>query len=244
MSSPRPQSGYHVSHSNTSDTHVDSPLRKASVVEPPSKSEFEGTLSRSLNAPSDTTLESEAEDDVIHVDNPGRRSSRIYGADYAESTEELERQISHGVEEDYSAPILASDEVAKEPFGYNLEPAVSPMNERRGNPYEESGFHYRSGSASSANNSRPSSRPGSIHGPMPGLRLPGAPLEDLDEYEPLFPEEEKNAASKEKPLTAADRLKRPELKNRKFPSQDICKYHQDLILANFGSISFGATPIL
>ncbi|KAG4427714.1 hypothetical protein IFR05_016804 [Cadophora sp. M221] len=221
MSSPRPQSGYHVSHSNTSDTHVDSPLRKASAVEPPSKAEFEGTLSRSLNAPSDTTLESEAEDDVIHVDNPGRRSSRIYGADYAESTEELERQISHGVEEDYSAPILASDEVAKEPFGYNLEPAVSPMNERRGNPYEENSFHYRSGSASSANNSRPSSRPGSIHGAMPGLRLPGAPLEDLDEYEPLFPEEERNATSKEKPLTAADRLKRPELKNRKFPSQDI-----------------------
>merc|ERR1711977_631096 len=68
--------------------------------------------------------------------------------------------------------------------------------------------------------SRPSSRPGSIHGAMPGLRLPGVPLEDLDEYEPLFPEEEKNA-EKERPLTAADRLKRPELKNRKFTSQDI-----------------------
>ncbi|PVH83139.1 hypothetical protein DL98DRAFT_585853 [Cadophora sp. DSE1049] len=220
MSSPRPQSGYHVSHSNTSDTHVDSPLRKeSSAAEPSNKAEFEKTLSRSLHAPSDTTLESEAEDDVIHVDNPGRRSSRVYGADHAESTEELERQMSHGGDEEYSAPILASDEVAKEPFGYNLEPAVSPLNERRG--YEEGNFHYRSGSASSANNSRPSSRPGSIHGVMPGLRLPGAPLEDLDEYEPLFPEEEKNTASKEKPLTAADRLKRPELKNRKFPSQDI-----------------------
>ncbi|KAK0117692.1 hypothetical protein ONS95_012021 [Cadophora gregata] len=220
MSSPRPQSGYHVSHSNISDTHVDSPLRKeSSAAESSNKAEFEKTLSRSLQAPSDTTLESEAEDDVIHVDNPGRRSSRIYGADYAESTEELERQISHGVDDEYSAPILASDEVAKEPFGYNLEPAVSPLNERRG--YEDGAFHYRSGSASSANNSRPSSRPGSIHGVMPGLRLPGAHLEDLDEYEPLFPEEEKSAAGKEKPLTAADRLKRPELKNRKFPSQDI-----------------------
>ena len=203
---------------------MDSPLRKeSSAAEPSEKAEFEKTLSRSLHAPSDTALESEVEDDVIHVDNVGRRSSRIYGADYAESTEELERQMSRGGEDDYSAPILASDEVAKEPFGYNLEPAVSPVNERRS--YEEGNFHYRSGSASSANNSRPSSRPGSIHGAMPGLRLPGAPLEDLDEYEPLFPEEEKNAG-KERPLTAADRLKRPELKNRKFPSQDICKYCQ------------------
>jgi len=194
-------------------------LRKeSSAAEPSEKAEFEKTLSRSLHAPSDTALESEVEDDVIHVDNVGRRSSRIYGADYAESTEELERQLSRGGEDDYSAPILASDEVAKEPFGYNLEPAVSPVNERRS--YEEGNFHYRSGSASSANNSRPSSRPGSIHGAMPGLRLPGVPLEDLDEYEPLFPEEEKNA-EKERPLTAADRLKRPELKNRKFPSQDI-----------------------
>jgi hypothetical protein len=46
------------------------------------------------------------------------------------------------------------------------------------------------------------------------------PLEDLDEYEPLFPEEKK-VVGVEKPLTAADKLKRPELKNRKFPSQDI-----------------------
>ncbi|KAL2062968.1 hypothetical protein VTL71DRAFT_6040 [Oculimacula yallundae] len=222
MSSPRPQSGYHVSHSNISDTHVDSPLRnEALTAEPPSKAEFESTLSRSLNAPSDVSLNSEVEDDIIHVDGPGRRSSRIYRADHAESTEELARQLSHGGEENYSAPILASDEVAKEPFGWDLEPAISPLNERRRSSYEEGGFHYRSGSQSSANGSRPSSRPGSIHGVMPGLRGPGVHLEDLDEYEPLFPEEEQNSASKDKPLTAADRLKRPELKNRKFPSQDI-----------------------
>ncbi|CZT43079.1 related to MUC1 Extracellular alpha-1,4-glucan glucosidase [Rhynchosporium secalis] len=221
MSSPRPQSGYYVSHSNASDTHVDSPLKKeALAAEPPSKHEFESTLSRSLQAPSDNALESEVEDDVIHVDAPGKHSKRIYRTDYAESTEELERQFSHGAEENYGAPILASDEVAKEPFGWDLEPAVSPLNERRRSSHDEGGLHFRTGSASSANNSRPSSRPGSIHGVMPGLRGTGAPLEDLDEYEPLFPEEEQNG-SKEKPLTAADRLKRPELKNRKFPSQDI-----------------------
>ena len=78
---------------------MDSPLRKeSSAAEPSEKAEFEKTLSRSLHAPSDTALESEVEDDVIHVDNVGRRSSRIYGADYAESTEELERQLSRGGE--------------------------------------------------------------------------------------------------------------------------------------------------
>ncbi|KAK2624741.1 hypothetical protein QTJ16_005934 [Diplocarpon rosae] len=220
ISSPRPQYSYHVAHPNTSDVHVESPLRKeSSAGDAPSKAEFEGTLSRSLNALSNTTLNRETDDDVIHVD--GRRSSRVYGGDHCESVEELERQISHGGEGEYDAPILAPDEVAKEPFGWTLEPAVSPLNERRGSSYEETGNHYISGSVSSANNSRPSSRPGSIHGVLPGLRLPGAPLEDLDEYEPLFPEEEKLAASQEKLVTAADRLKRPELKARKFPSQDI-----------------------
>ncbi|KAF4637831.1 hypothetical protein G7Y89_g236 [Cudoniella acicularis] len=230
MSSPRPQSSsFTIAHSNTSQTHVESPLRKESFqADVTGKNEFESTLSRSLDAPSDTALESEVEDDdVIHVD-PARRVSRIYGGDaHLDSTEDLGPNTGHGGEEDgihdelgYSAPILASDEVAKEPFGWELQPAVSPLNDRTGS---ESGFYYhKSTSQSSLNGSRPSSRPGSIHGNVPGLRLPSdsMKLEDLEEYEPLFPEEEKNAI-KEKPLTTADRLKRPELKNRKFPSQDI-----------------------
>lgn len=203
---------------------MDSPLRQEAHIEDVSKAEFEGALSRSLNAPSNTTLHSEADPDVIHVD--ARRSSRVYGADYNDSFEHLERQDSRGGESEYEeAPILAPDEVAKEPFGWALEPAVSPQHERRSSSYEDpSFFHHRPGSQSSANNSRPSSRPGSIHGAMSGLRLPSAPLEDLNEYEPLFPEEEEGAGSVSKPLTAADRLSRPALKNRKFPSQDICKF--------------------
>jgi hypothetical protein len=211
---------------------VDSPLRKESFpTDAPGKTEFEKTLSGSLHAPSDTALESEVEDDdVIHVDPPSHRISKIYGgAGHIESTEDLGPGSGYGGESDgihdehgYSAPILASDEVAKEPFGWELQPAVSPMTERRGSAHEEYAHHNRSGSASSLAGSRPSSRPGSIHGNLPGFQLPSStPLEDLDEYEPLFPEDEKKAASISKPLTAADRLKRPDLKNRKFPSQDI-----------------------
>ncbi|TVY34822.1 hypothetical protein LSUB1_G004711 [Lachnellula subtilissima] len=228
MSSPRPQSsGLQLAHSNTSQTHVDSPLRKTSFpADIQGKTEFEGTLSRSLHAPSDTALESELDDDdVIHVDT-ARRTSRIYGGgSVPQSTEELGTpgepdEEDAGYDEGYSAPILASDEVAKEPFGYELQPAVSPLLERR-NSQDYSFYQQKSASQTSLSGSRPSSRPGSIHGTIPGLQFPSSTkLEDLEEYEPLFPEDEKNSGMK-KPLTAADRLKRPELKNRKFPSQDI-----------------------
>lgn len=152
---------------------------------------------------------------MIHVDDPGRRFNKIYGGDNAmQSAEDLGTHTE--VEEDddhYGAPILASDEVAKEPFGWELLPAVSP-SERRGSADM---YHHKSGSASSLNNSRPSS----IHGNVPSLRLPeSTPLEDLDEYEPLFPEDHSTGA--QKPLSSADKLKaRPDLKKRKFPSQDI-----------------------
>lgn len=225
MSSPRPISGYHVAHSNasfSSQTHVDSPLRESfapTISEEQEK--FEGTLAKGLQGQSEAAIESEVEDeDTIHVDAPGRRISKIYGgAGHMDSTEDLARHSSHDGHDNgfhdelgYGAPILASDEVAKEPFGWELQPAVSPLQERRGTGYEESGYHLRTGSASSLNGSRPSSRPGSIHG-APSFHLSNStPLEDLEEYEPLFPEDEKVATATKKPLTAADKLKRPELK--------------------------------
>ncbi|RDW88908.1 hypothetical protein BP6252_00940 [Coleophoma cylindrospora] len=220
MSSPKPQ--YQGDHSNPSQTHLDSPLRKASFpADAMGKAEFEGTLSRGLQAPSDHAFESEVEDeDTIHVDEPGRRSSKIYGSRF-ESVESLgvagEEEEEHD-DRGYSAPILAEDEVAKEPFGYELQPAVSPYNERRSGSRDDANFHHRSGSASSLAGSRPSSRPTSIHGSVfHDKDAHSTPLENLEEYEPLFPEDEKS----QKPVTAADRLKRPELKNRKFPSQDV-----------------------
>lgn len=214
MSSPRPQSIYHnKEQSNSSQTHIESSLREESIP----IIALSSSLGRALDGPSDTAVESEAEDeDIIHVDEPSRRTNKIHGgAKHAESTENLNhgKEPVYTAEHGYSAPILASDEVAKEPFNHrNMQPAVSPKRENR----DESVSHQRSGSASSSA-SRPSSRPSSIHGGISGMRdIHSTPLEDLHEYEPLFPEEEKS-----KPETAADHLKRPELKNRKFPSQDI-----------------------
>lgn len=231
ISSPRPQSGHALTHhNNKSATHVDSPLRKASFpADGGNKSEIEGAINNGLRRASEQALESEVEDeDTIHVDHPGHRLSKVYsGASRFESQDDLRLQSGDELDrihEDhgYSAPILAEDEIAKEPFGYALQPAVSPNNERHRSYYDDHGhFHARSGS-DSMSNSRPSSRPGSIHGTIPGLRVQDSThLEDLQEYEPLFPEEEKSA-KQQKPLSQADRLKqRPELKNRKFPSQDV-----------------------
>ena len=230
ISSPQTQPvsiTHHPAPSNASQTHVDSPLRKASFpADISGPDDYNGSLGRSLNAPSELALESEAEDDhVIHVDH-GRRASKIYGgAGHLESVESLGPTAENGGihdEHHHATPILASDEVAKEPFGYELQPAISPMHERKSTYHEEGGFyHQKASSQTSLSNSRPSSRPGSIHGGLAGLRLPSESmkLEDLEEYEPLFPDDEKNPPHK--PLTVADRFKRPDLKNRKFPSQDV-----------------------
>ncbi|KAF7884452.1 uncharacterized protein EAF02_004788 [Botrytis sinoallii] len=221
MSSPRPQSsgqqstGYNVAHSNASQTHVDSPLKKESFpLDGSKKAEFEGALSKSLDDKSERGYGSEADpEDTIHVDTPSRRSSRIFDP----ANESRPYSAAGGDDDDlreehgYSAPILASDEVSKENFGYELQPAVSPSFERR-NIYDDLGY-------SSTPGSKQTSRPGSIH--TPAVRATeSAPLEEVHEYEPLFPEDEKLGAE-EKPETAADRLKRPEVQKRKFPSQDV-----------------------
>lgn len=231
MSSPRPQSASQHKLSNASQNYADSPLRKESFTNPLDNNGLGEFTGRRASGNTEPTLESEYEDDdVVHVNAPETRVHKVYGSSSdMESTEKLAPSFhdedGHPEDRGYSAPILASDEVAKEPFGYDLQPAVSPNHQRREDP-----FHHRTGSGtSSAYASQPSSRPSSIHG-VPGIRYQAehereshsTPLEDLEEYEPLFPEDEKRAAAlKGKPITAAEKLKRPELKNRKFPSQDI-----------------------
>lgn len=213
QASPRPQSIRHKKgDSNSSQTHP----------EPPSKQEV------LADKPNDaaSTAEPDADDaEVVHVELPERPSSRLHGnAGYVDTAERFAQDIAEFDEYGYSAPILAPDEVAKEPLVHELQPAVSPLNERRGSSYDfEPLHHFRTHSSSG---SRPTSRPVSIHGSIPGVRLGSeydaghsTPLEDLTEYEPLFAEDNE---SNQKPITAADKLKaRPELRNRKFPSQDV-----------------------
>ena len=245
MNSPRPQSSQlQKTQSNHSQTHVESPLRKASFpVDVEEKDVFDKShdFTAKKRHQAENAVESETEDDdVIHVDAPEFRTSKITGNGYDPPLEDLgprggntETEGGWIEERGYGTPILASDEVAKEPGSEYMQPAVPPAQDRRGSSYlpEATYDGFRSASRSgSLSGSRPTSRPGSIyetkHSNLSLSRFSThedredmhTPLENVEEYEPLFPDEEDDEG---KPLTAADRFKRrPDVK-RRFPSQDI-----------------------
>ncbi|ERF73008.1 hypothetical protein EPUS_07102 [Endocarpon pusillum Z07020] len=235
IASPSQGGGHlHKLHSNSSQHATESPLRKTSF---PAglfqKSEFDKSKG-SLSGRSDDIDSEAAEDDVIHVDDPARRYNKVTGGE--ETINELEDLGPNGGnapdqggyidENGYGVPILASDEVAKDIGAEYMQPAISPKQERRSSGYY-GGDDHASGNITPT--SRPTSRPGSIHGFSASLSRYMArhedredlhtPLEDVDEYEPLFPDEDKNAKGS---LNAADRFKlRPDTLKHRFPSQDI-----------------------
>lgn len=222
---------------------MESPLRKSSVpVDPDAGVILQKTrsLDKQKQCSSEIALESETEDEGIHISPPPARTSKYTGNGYDPPTEDLgpeggNTEAGGGFIEEtgYGVPILASDEVAKTPGAEFMQPAVSPAQERRGSGYYTVGdfgeyqSHRHGSRPGSAANSRPSSRPASRPGSIAGLtrfsthedeREMHTPLEDVDEYEPLFPDEEGN--TQRKPLTVAQRLKMREHMKR-FPSQDI-----------------------
>ena len=234
---------YKTMHSNHSLPHVESPLRKSSF---PIDGETDYGLEKkeshtSSRFSSENALESETDDDEGPLAASSyRKSHGIDQDDYdgvPESTRGRRIQNEGDLSGDrgYAVPILAPDEVARTPFSEFQQPAVSPAPSRRGSAYypgadtdasHQSGLRVSSRSGS-ASNSRPSSRPGSVHS-FQGLSRFSThdddrenmhtPLEDVDEYEPLFPDEDGN--KERRPVTAADRLKLREQMKR-FPSKDI-----------------------
>ena len=225
-------------HSNHSQPHVESPLRKASFpIDENANSGLEKQLSHSRFS-SEQALESETEDDESQTAPSIARSTKAPSSGYSVSAEDLGLTDDKRNEEDvYEVPILAADEVARTPGVEYLQPAVSPAQERRSSSFypsydqeNQGGVRLGSRSGSAANSrptSRPSSRPGSVHS-FQGLSRFSThdddrenmhtPLEDVEEYEPLFPDEEGN--KERRPVTAADRLKLREQMKR-FPSKDI-----------------------
>ncbi|KAF2115775.1 altered inheritance of mitochondria protein 21 [Lophiotrema nucula] len=214
MASPRPTSGRPPS------VHVDSPLKQQDFPA--------DQLSRQQ------THGSEAEEEVIHIDPPSHRASKVGGGGYDPPTEDLGPEGGNTEEEGgwvnergYGVPILASDETRKNPGAEYRQPAVSPELERRADDYTTNDpdgvpsyvTKYRSPSRSSSRNN-------SVHGMQALSRVispqehhrSGTPLESTKEYEPLFPEDEED---KKKPKSALDKFKRPELARHHFPSQDV-----------------------
>ncbi|QGA12518.1 hypothetical protein EYB26_000162 [Talaromyces marneffei] len=179
---------------------VESPLRHSTF----GTSELTRTKSAMSTASSDGGR-------VIHVDEPYHSLHHPDG--FARTPEPPSTTDYFDVIEN-DEPILAADE--SRPSSAYLHPAVSPRR--------ASADYHDLERVRSRTPSAPNSRPTSLHGAPAGLTRwtsrgeehddVHTPLEDVEEYEPLFPEDEKSS----KPLSAAERFqKRTEL----FPSQDI-----------------------
>ena len=171
--------------------------------------------------PSDNELtrQTTGDSEIIHIDAPEQHWSKVIGDGTATppvdvgpnggNNEELGGFID---EQGYGIPILASDEI--KPESAWQRPAILP------NP------HDRAANSDLRNHfgSRPGSRPGSIHGVSGLSRYVSheeheihTPLDDVEEYEPLFSDDKENP----KPITNPAHLRhRPDMKHR-FPSQDI-----------------------
>ena len=219
MTSPRPGSGYFKgAQASNSQTHVESPLRKSNfptnVID---KTSLDTSRSASETVPSDAIIE-EAKEDVIHVDEPTLPTG------FDRSTDDLTLGNQNfdgegGLHEEagHDVPILAADEFS--PQQSLLQPAVSPVAHR-----DDNDGGYRS-APNSRPASRPASRPGSIAGLPAGLARftshdefeTHTPLEDVEEYEPLFTDDE---TSQKKPMTQTQRLKH-RMERARFPSKDI-----------------------
>lgn len=204
MASPKPQSSGRPASIKAG--HTDSPLRN------------------------EAGQEVDEQGEVIHIDPPAHRSSKLHGGGYDPPTEDLGPEGGNTAEQGgwvtergYGAPILASDEVKKHPDTEWRQPAVSPELERHGNEYtvnEDGTPAYitktRTHSRSSSRNNNAPQRV--IPSPAQFDRGAGTPLESHKEYEPLFPEDEEET---QKPKSQVDKLKRPSVARHHFPSQDV-----------------------
>ncbi|KAJ5287967.1 hypothetical protein N7478_003653 [Penicillium angulare] len=204
MSSPPPDSRLE------SQPTVESPLRQmsfpASVTEP-----NEAPVSKLRHVRS-SSHGHHADEDIIHIDDPKHHLHHPDGFAPTPAQDEPTPEVEELSEDE---PILAADEVR--PGSAYLHPAVSPT---RGSFDDE----YRSRTPS---HSRSNSRSTSAQGAPMLSRFDSremhednyTPLEDVAEYEPLFPEDENK---KEQPISTTDRFKnRPDFAKHRFPSQDI-----------------------
>lgn len=161
---------------------------------------------------------SHAEGEVIHVDDPMHPLHHPDGFAPTPAFDDHTPEAEEMPEEE--EPILAADEVR--PESAYLHPAISPTFEHRGSFEEDARSR-----TPSISHSRSNSRSASAQGAPMLTRFDSrelhednhTPLEDVEEYEPLFPEDE---SKKERALSAADRFKkRPDMTKHRFPSEDI-----------------------
>lgn len=201
---------------NDNQPNVESPLRQMSF--PATETEPKEFPKSPLRHARSRSRGNHADSEVIHVDDPMHPLHHPDGFAPTPAVEDPTIAVEAQYEEDQ--PILAADQVR--PESAHLHPAVSPSFEHRGSFDEDS--YSRPPSVS---HSRSNSRSASAQGAPMLTRFDSreihedthTPLEDVEEYEPLFPEDE---TKKDKPLSAAERFKnQPDALKHRFPSQDI-----------------------
>ena len=236
QSQPATPYGLSKTLTNSSQPAMESPLRKASLPAEDVDPVVQVRSLRPASHQSDDAVDS-GNEGPIHINEPKRQYNKITGGEETiDETEVPKPYVKDEDEQDYNVPILAADEVAKGGDSEFLQPAVSPRYDRRSSSYD---YEHRSGDVTPSN-SRPSSRPGSIYGLHSASHSLSrfvshhddretmhTPLEDVDEYEPLFPDED----SKQKALSHAERFKqRPDTLKHRFPSQDIWEDTPDSVM--------------
>lgn len=177
---------------------VESPLRRMS--HPPAE----------IDSKKETTTEDPG---VIHVDDPYHSVQHPDGFAQTPAPEEQTHGRGEG-EGDEDEPILAADEVRLESAFQH--PAVSPTFDRN-----DSFEHESKSRTPSTSHSRSNSRPTLARYTSRGEEREDThtPLEDVAEYEPLFPEDE---TKETEPISAAERFKqRPDNLKHRFPSEDM-----------------------
>ncbi|OJD39875.1 protein impact protein [Diplodia corticola] len=211
MASPQPPSSSKApkERKTSSQTHLESPLRKTSFPE--------NVMDKDSSA-----IEAD-EDDVIHIHPPTNERSRIHGGgpeaeNFAPGDGSTNADDGFVTEEGGRTPILASDELQrhKTPGAEYMQPAVPPELERERRLSQEADNYHR---RSTSRPSRPTSGIGFSRMKSEEDRN-GTPLDNVKEYEPLFPDEDERKPA-DKPVTAVDKLKRPDLARHHFPSQDV-----------------------
>ncbi|KAJ5808266.1 hypothetical protein N7474_009535 [Penicillium riverlandense] len=196
---------------------VESPLRQMSF--PASALEPKEAPSSPLRRPrTGSSHGHHHEGEVIHVDDPVHPLHHPDGFAPAPASDDHTHDAEAAFEEE-EEPILAADEMR--PESAYLHPAITPTFEHR-DSFDESRSR-----TPSVTHSRSNSRSAS-QGGVPALTRwdsrdqwedSHTPLENVEEYEPLFPEDDEK---KERPLSAADRFKqRPDMSKHRFPSEDI-----------------------
>jgi hypothetical protein len=149
--------------------------------------------------------ENEEEEEVIHVDQPT----------FALPEEGNTPGACLSGEEAEDIPILAADELALHPETRYMTPAIELDRERHSGGYEITPTH-----------SRPNSRSNSVHHAVPPLvarnisdrDVASTPLENVQEYEPLFPEDEEKVRLSKRPSSIRDDDREP---RHQFRSKDV-----------------------